>query len=112
MLRFCWYQCTNYCWLISQSVPQPRNYLWGGIPWSLSLKNEFEITVSVLNKPGGNLKSYILLFCSQAHGVLGCNKRTGWAEFFSLLHEKRVQGGGKIFLLHEKWDQGGAKTSK
>jgi hypothetical protein len=32
----------------------------------------------------------------------GCNKRTGWAEFFSLLHEKRVQGGGKIFLLHEK----------
>ena len=42
----------------------------------------------------------------------GCNKRTGWADFFDLLHEKRVQGGAKIFLLHEKWDQGGAKTSK
>ena len=42
----------------------------------------------------------------------GYNKWTGWADFFSLLHEKRVQGGGKIFLLHEKWDQGGTKTSK
>ena len=42
----------------------------------------------------------------------GGNKRTGWAEFFHLLHEKRVQGGAKIFLLHEKLDQGGAKTSK
>jgi hypothetical protein len=42
----------------------------------------------------------------------GCNKRTGWAEFFNLLHEKRVQGGAKMYLLHEKWDQGGAKTSK
>ena len=29
-------------------------------------------------------------------------KQTGWAELFHLLHEKKVQGGAKIFLLHEK----------
>ena len=29
----------------------------------------------------------------------GCNKRTGWAEFFHLLHEKRVQGGVKNIFI-------------
>jgi hypothetical protein len=31
----------------------------------------------------------------------GGNKRSGWAEFFHLLHEKRVQGGDKYFYYME-----------
>jgi hypothetical protein len=39
----------------------------------------------------------------------GCNKRTGWAEFFHLLHEKRVQGrvsvqGGHFATLCREFD--------
>ena len=29
----------------------------------------------------------------------GGNKRSGWAEFFHLLHEKRVQGGVKNIFI-------------
>ena len=29
----------------------------------------------------------------------GGNKRTGWAEFFDLLHEKRVQSGAKNIFI-------------
>ena len=33
----------------------------------------------------------------------GGNKRTGWAEFFHLLHEKRVRSGVKnIFITYMK----------
>ena len=32
----------------------------------------------------------------------GDNKRTGGAEFFHLLHEKKVQGGAKKMLVHDK----------
>ena len=42
----------------------------------------------------------------------GCNKRTGWAEFFHLLHEKRVQGGAKNIFITWKMRSGWGKNFK
>ena len=41
----------------------------------------------------------MMLKSSASPKQTGGNKQTGWAEFFHLLHEKRVQGGAKNIFM-------------
>jgi hypothetical protein len=77
------------------------------VPALLFFKTTFVFGENPFLNPKSQLTKKIIKNEPEFYSVVsikgtGGNKRTGWAELFHLLHEKRVQGGAKMFLLHEK----------
>ena len=70
--------------------------------------NSVEFRLHMLQFYEKTLRPYSVLSIKWTGG----NKWTGWAEFFHLLHEKRVQGGAKDIFITWKMRSGWGKNFK